>query len=434
MAGMEEKMDVDEEREIDQPAADPEPEAAKKFPPVELAQLAHYYNTDYPCELMQRWLGYGSASLFRRREFVFQKTLYNSDGQAQDKPLMVRYKSYDGSEQLRDGLKKFEPDRVEIGPVYTHQPKLREKVEGRIPFEPVQRELVFDIDASDYDDVRVCCSDRRMCPDCWAFMTAGVRILDKVLRDDFGFEHLLWVFSGRRGIHCWVSDKKARKLTDNQRAALSKYIEVHLGGKTIDDAKLTIERELQGNWLHPSLKRIHAEYVQPAFDQILLNPDNQNNLSHPTIAAGIVQVYKSRVGTVAGVMQKVQDIMQRAVSHAMTPRQAWEAIRKIKTQAGQFQKSAEWVHSLVEFMYTYPRLDVKVTTKRNHLLKSPFSIHPGTGLLCVPFLLDELDTFRPFSDAPHISQLTGMRLPRLEIFERYIERMESERMDDDDDA
>ena len=54
--------------------------------------------------------------------------------------------------------------------------------------------------------------------------------------------------------------------------------------------------------------------------------------------------------------------------------------------------------------YTYPRLDVEVSKKLNHLLKSPFVVHPKTGRVCVPIDVRRLERFDPFA-VPTVSDL-----------------------------
>ena len=67
-----------------------------------------------------------------------------------------------------------------------------------------------------------------MCNKCWQFMIVAYKILNSILREDFDFKHIMWIFSGRRGIHCWVSDERARALTNDGRGAISNYIKVRL--------------------------------------------------------------------------------------------------------------------------------------------------------------------------------------------------------------
>ncbi len=64
-----------------------------------------------------------------------------------------------------------------------------------------------------------------------------------------------------------------------------------------------------------------------------------------------------------------------------------------------FSSSTELEAWKVELVLThcYPRLDANVSKQQNHLLKSPFCVHPKTGRVCVPIDPEFADDFDPFS-------------------------------------
>ena len=66
--------------------------------------------------------------------------------------------------------------------------------------------------------------------------------------EDFGFRHLLWVYSGRRGVHCWVCDQEAIGLSQEARSAIVEYLTLVKGGEQqVQKVKLRTP-------LHPSIK------------------------------------------------------------------------------------------------------------------------------------------------------------------------------------
>ena len=70
--------------------------------------------------------------------------------------MFVRYNAYATAEELKRDVKTKVPGKIDIGPVFSHNP--RNRLAYAANFNPVERELVFDIDMTDYDDVRTCCS------------------------------------------------------------------------------------------------------------------------------------------------------------------------------------------------------------------------------------------------------------------------------------
>ncbi|NWV21910.1 PRI1 primase, partial [Origma solitaria] len=185
--------------------------------------------------------------------------------------------------------------------------------------------------------------------------------------EDLGVRHRLWVYSGRRGVHCWVCDDAVRKWSPALRAAAVEYLSlVKVGVWGARDPLPTPDPDeggLVGVWIPPDPGEAltppaqHREPLQAEFP-------------------------------------KKKDSVQR-----------WELLRgrmeRARAAGGRGMCYADWE---VMLQFCFPRLDINVSKGLGHLLKSPFSVHPKTGRVSVPLDLQRLDQFDPFA-VPTITSL-----------------------------
>lgn len=341
-----------------------------------------FYQRLFPFRYLFQWLNHSPTPTndFAHREFAF--TLPND--------AYLRYQSFPTADLLRKQCIQMLPSRFEIGPMYSTNPRDRKTLRKASAFRPLMKELVFDIDMTDYDDIRTCCTGASICHRCWAFITMAIKVVDVALRDDFGFSHILWVYSGRRGAHAWVCDKRARLMDDQKRRAIAGYLELLKGGDQ-GGKKVNVRRPL-----HPHLER-SLNILKDHFQTSILAEQDPwassdksahllNLLPDPTLRAALQKKWDSAPNRASASKWADIDTLAKSGALSKTSKELLEAKQDIVLE------------------YTYPRLDAEVSKKLNHLLKSPFVVHPGTGRVCVPIDTRRVEEFDPLS-VPTVTQL-----------------------------
>ncbi|TFK92525.1 prim-pol domain-containing protein [Polyporus arcularius HHB13444] len=355
------------------------PDAEPTTPDIMLA----FYRRLYPFKSIFTWLNHEHAptKLFTHREFAF--TLQGD--------VYLRYNSFANADELKKQVCTLNPTRFEIGPVYSARPRDKKTVRPAA-FTPQLRELVFDIDMTDYDSIRTCCSGADICKRCWTFISAAVRVLDRALRDQFGYKHLLWVYSGRRGIHLWISDREALELTDEQRRALVGWLTVIQGGKEMHK-KVNVRMGLKP--LPPSIASAY-KMLLPVFHDLIL--DDQDCFASEEGWQALLHLIPDK-DIVRSLEDKWEDDPKRSSEDK------WQDFEdEIERKKGKGSAILNAAKEDIVLQYTYPRLDAEVSKHRNHLLKAPFCIHPKTGRVCVPVDPRTIDKFDP-ARVPTVSQL-----------------------------
>jgi DNA primase small subunit len=262
----------------------------------------------------------------------------------------------------------------------------------------VERELVFDIDMTDYDDIRTCCDGANICHKCWPFMTMALKVIDRALREDFGFKNIVWIYSGRRGIHCWVCDPVARALKNDERSAIVTYLSMETGPS--ENSSKAAKK------LHPMIVRAY-EILEPYFEKYICSEHGQKLLVSKKKFVPLLNSLPDE--DIRAFLYKLWD-KDEENNPATTGVDRWKQLKDATTNSSgatdlmnekkrarvDYPKLEAWRVKLV-LKYCYPRLDANVSKQQNHLLKSPFCVHPKTGRVCLPINPANADEFDPFS-------------------------------------
>eukprot|EP00792_Barthelona_sp_PAP020_P010376 TRINITY_DN375_c0_g1_i1.p1 TRINITY_DN375_c0_g1~~TRINITY_DN375_c0_g1_i1.p1 ORF type:complete len:491 (-),score=137.26 TRINITY_DN375_c0_g1_i1:97-1569(-) len=371
--------------------------------------LRRYYAKCFPYESYLDWLTYSKLEddesdsvendILKRREFDFVTSAINENGEEID--IHSRKVRYNSRRAFKDAIARKQPFRIEIGPIYNEN-----------NFVMIEKELVFDLDFDDYDSVRPCsCSGATFCEHCWKLMVTALKTVDCILKDYFDFKHVLWVFSGRRGLHCWVADQVARRYSDFERSALIRILNSGIDAKNVK-ALTNIHFEMEDK----HLKKLFNSFLRTKYkggEWMFQKNEYLSNLSEflpPSV---------------------LESIMRTA--HSSTNEEIWRKIQKLTNDS---------IQQIIRMNLTWPRLDNNVTKQMGHMLKSPFVIHPKSGLICVP--IPDIEKFCPNPElidplgyeyvAPSLEQVVAqidlalepeelLLKPYLDYFKDFVEKL-----------
>ncbi|NXL90896.1 PRI1 primase, partial [Alectura lathami] len=211
--------------------------------------------------------------------------------------------------------------------------------------------------------------------------------------EDLGMKHRLWVYSGRRGVHCWVCDDAVRKWSPSLRAAAVEYLSlVKVGARRLGGPACLAHADhaVSAGW---SGDREEAGLCL-ALRRAWGGCTGEQGLAVTVISLNCWPQHREPLQS---EFPKKRDSVQR-----------WELLkgRMERSRVRSGRSTACYADWEVMLQYCFPRLDINVSKGVGHLLKSPFSVHPKTGRISVPLDLQRLEQFDPFT-VPTISRSGG---------------------------
>ena len=339
--------------------------------------LTVYYKTFFPSKDIYDWLTLGEPeatkkSLFVRRELVFVKS--GSDGTMK---FMRAHFKQGTLEEFKTLLLKDIPIRIESSTI--NSVPYYERVVAGPGFSRLEKDIGMDIDIDEYDPVRICCKNDKFCKKCWCpLMGTAIKFISVFLDRTFGLDNIFWVYSGRRGMHCWIVDSKYRKTKQNIRESIVKKLD-----NMTDITLLSFE------------PCVPQEYKKIIIDGLNLYLESCPDLFGEERI--LDKIFRDIYDTQTDIGYQVYFASKKNLSilydKHKNSRKAFDIW--LKKSIYETSSQQEKIRYRVGLVLCRPRIDYKVTTQYSHCQKIPFCIHPRTKNVCMALSISDAMHFFP---------------------------------------
>lgn len=297
-----------------------------------------------------------------------------------------------------------------------------------------QKELVFDMDITDFYRFCECRGVKRLCPVCWFHIQGASLLLQYLLEEVMGYEraHCLWVFSGGKGVHCFVNESRAMNLSDKERSQLHKRLSIVMG----DDARLiafitTLVKNAPQyvdslNQFFLDVLREHDLFALPAFEE---RPGIEESFElfclrhlrarHITLYYQVKDAWdkeelspspkKARLGIPETSVGGGENISVRK----------WKILQQLET----LYQSAYRPSLFLSVSLMYPRIDPG-PFNMVHQIKLPFSVHATTHNIALPLTQEMIMRMDIKRDVLTLEALCGYFKAHKTVPESFNERVQ----------
>lgn len=273
-----------------------------------------------------------------------------------------------------------------------------------------KKEVVFDIDLTDFTRFCDCGDKKQICSVCWLHIEGSVLILNHFLLDimQYNESNILWVFSGGKGIHCIVNNLVSMNLPEKERMRLHKLVSI----SKVDNFSVKYYVEEKEKYHPKFMQLLETHFWENVIQKRRLLENSKFTtfcLSYLTkdFKAFTNALEKAWTNYDNGVVVK----KRRILSPVSISEAKWNILCELEKELRCPTKPSQ----VIIIRLFHPVID-SGPLKMSHKFKLPFSIHGTTKNVSLPVRKEVLLTTEMIEHPLTLSKLLERRDPEMDRY------------------